>query len=431
MHRRNELKIPSIPHLVHIETTYSCNAACIFCYNPSRQLIVDYEKLDKIIEEVKKSEIPHIYLIGGEPSLLDINKINSYVEKLHPVSSITIVTNGIKFMEGLNKEIACVGVSFHGDEEMHEGLNNIKGSYKKTINSIKKYVSEGFDVRAISVLCSRNYDQMYAIIKKAYNLGMESIYIDMYEAGGIGSYSAQKLTPSMEQIKEAITQIIKAKKDFDFPIGFGTAIPFCLDKRLVEEDLIAQCGAGTTFAAINPEGGVRICNQSQIIMGNIINESMESIWAKKELSQFRNLKWMTSPCSECALKHTCVGGCKVDATCGKAFSCDRIIHGKKPFDIKEIPKKKIDTSYPKEYREFKINKYAKLNTAHKEDYITTRYQTVEIDHLGVEIIESIISNEFTNEKQVINEFNKSVPKDKMRKFISKLFKIGAIDVNNK
>ncbi len=428
MHRRNELRVPSIPHLVHIETTYSCNAACIFCYNPSRQLVVDYGKLDKIIEEMRKSEIPHIYLIGGEPSLLDINKINEYIEKLHPFSSITIVTNGIKYMNGLSKDIACVGVSFHGDEKTHEGLNNIKGSYKKTISSIKRYVSEGFDVRAISVLCSRNYDQMYDIITKAHDLGMESIYIDMFEAGGIGSYSAKKLTPSMEQIREAITQIIKAKKEFDFPIGFGTAIPFCLDKRLVEEDLIAQCGAGTTFAAVNPQGGVRICNQSQIIMGNIINESMESIWAKKELAQFRDLKWMTPPCVDCALKHTCVGGCKVDATCGKAFSCDRIIQGKKPFDIKDIPKKKIDTSYPQKYRSFEKNQFAKINTAHKEDYITTRYQTVEVDKLGISIMDTILREDIKNEKQIIEIFKKNVPEEKMRRFVSKLSKIGAIDI---
>ncbi len=74
-------KIPlprySIPHLVHIEMTYSCNAKCFFCYNPYRDRPIDYTKIDKIVESVSKSEIPHVYLIGGEPSLLDIkNSIN-------------------------------------------------------------------------------------------------------------------------------------------------------------------------------------------------------------------------------------------------------------------------------------------------------------------------------------------------------------------
>lgn len=55
----------SVPHLIHIETTYGCNQKCIFCYNPNRNCSIDYNKLDKIVESVSNSKIPHVYLIGG------------------------------------------------------------------------------------------------------------------------------------------------------------------------------------------------------------------------------------------------------------------------------------------------------------------------------------------------------------------------------
>jgi len=59
----------SIPHLLHIETTYQCNARCRFCYNPARVRKTDPTIIDRIVHAVYEAEIPHVYLIGGEPSL--------------------------------------------------------------------------------------------------------------------------------------------------------------------------------------------------------------------------------------------------------------------------------------------------------------------------------------------------------------------------
>jgi len=69
MRRLKKLPFYSIPHLIHIETTYSCNSRCTFCYNPNRNATINCEVIDKIVASVRKSQIPHVYLIGGEPSL--------------------------------------------------------------------------------------------------------------------------------------------------------------------------------------------------------------------------------------------------------------------------------------------------------------------------------------------------------------------------
>ena len=199
----------SIPHLVHIETTYLCNAKCIFCYNPSRISNIDYEKLDKIVKSIHNSKIPHVYLIGGEPSLVDINKLNEYIDLLSQNSSVTIVTNGIKYLEGLSKNLACIGIPIHGDEKTHEYLNNVKGSYEKIISNLKKYIGDGFDVRCIPVLMSVNYNQMYSIIEKVSKLGVESVFVDRFESGGLGSKLTQELSPSWNQFKIALRQMVQ------------------------------------------------------------------------------------------------------------------------------------------------------------------------------------------------------------------------------
>ncbi len=158
MNKNTKLHHYSIPHLVHIEMSYVCNSQCVFCYNPYRNSPVEYPVIDKLVRSVYRSHIPHVYLIGGEPSLINTNKLNEYIELLSKNSSVTIVTNGIIYKKGLSKKLACIGIAIHGDEKTHESLTTMRGTYKKILNTIKNYVKDGFDVRIIPVLMSVNYN---------------------------------------------------------------------------------------------------------------------------------------------------------------------------------------------------------------------------------------------------------------------------------
>lgn len=430
-----KLKHYSVPHLIHIEMSYACNSKCFFCYNPYRDSPIDYNVIDKLVESVHKSKIPHVYLIGGEPSLLDVKKINQYIDLLSKDSSVTIVTNGLIHIENLSKNLACIGVAIHGSPETQEWLSGIEDGYSKTVETISKYVKEGFDVRCIPVLTSRNFDQIYDIIKLAKKLGMESVFVDKFEIGGMGLDMANQLKPSLEQFKTAVGQMIKARDDFNIPVGFGTAIPYCLDERLIKENMTAECGVGVTFGAVSPQGDLRICNQSEIVYGNILQEPIEKIWNKKSLDDFRSLEWVTKPCSECNLVEECTGGCKVDLSCSKGYCIDYHIREnlKAIVDVKEINKlakernstKKERINYPKEYREFVIDSFTRLNLVHKEKYLITRYQTIVIDEISETIIAGILGG-ITKEKDIIRKFNNLVEETEIRKFLSKLENLDAI-----
>jgi radical SAM protein with 4Fe4S-binding SPASM domain len=434
--QQKQLEYYSVPHLVHIEMSYACNSKCIFCYNPSRKNLIDYTKIDKIVKSIYSSHVPHVYLIGGEPSILKTKKLNEYINLLSKNSSVTIVTNGLIYKKGLSKKLACIGVPLHGDEKTHETLTGIKGGYKKIIKTIENYVADGFDVRCIPVLMSVNYNQMYKIIKLAKKLKMESVFVDRFESGGLGSKMMQKLKPSLSQFKTSLSQMIKARNDFDIPVGFGTAIPFCLDERLISENMWADCGVGVTFGAVNPDGNFRICNQSDIVYGNILKEPIEKIWNKRKIDDFRNLKWVADPCKKCPLLHTCTCGCKVDLSCSLKYCIDysvredkkklipieRLKELKKELKIKTIPKK-----YPKKYRIFKPDNYTKLNLWHKEKYLITRYQTIYLDKMSVKIIKSIL-NGIKTEKQLIEKFKNLIEEKELRIFVTKLIQAEAINL---
>lgn len=427
----------TIPHLCHVEMTYACNEKCIFCYNPERAKLGDLSAIDRIVRSVAESQIPHVYLIGGEPSLLPVEKLNEYIELLSEHSSVTIVTNGLRRLKGISSKLACFGVPIHGaNAETHEFLNRSRGSFKKTLETIRHYVGEGHDVRCIPVLTGYNYDQMYDIIGIAASLGMESIYVDRYEDGGIGAVNSRgyRLKPTREQLHVAVGQIIQARRDFTVfggRVGFGTAIPYCLDERMITEGITSNCGVGTYFCAINPKGEFRMCNQSQLVFGVLPDESIEVIWNKPSLDIFRDLSWVGEPCKSCELLLDCTGGCKVDANCSDKFCIDYAVRGlSKPVSelVARVEHRRLADMYPENYRIFRPNRYMKLTTRYPEKFLVTRYQTVKLDAMALEMAQAIKGEAIVSERELVARFIERVEEREIRLFISKMLQVNALDL---
>jgi radical SAM protein with 4Fe4S-binding SPASM domain len=242
-----------------------------------------------------------------------------------------------------------------------------------------------------------------------------------------------KLKPSKEQFREAMTQIIQAKKDFvsfGGRIGFGTAIPYCLDERMVTEGLTSDCGVGSSFCAVNPKGEFRLCNQSQLVFGNVLEEPIEAIWNKKSLDIFRDLSWVGEPCKSCELLLDCTGGCKVDANCSDKFCIDyavRGLSGPTAEYVRKLRKPTLSEDVPMEYRQFKVNRYTKANIKHEEKFLVTRYQTVKIDEVSLDILSVILDGNIRDERALVVRFADKIDEVEIRKFVSGLIQIGAID----
>jgi len=428
----------TVPHLCHIEMTYACNEKCIFCYNPERAKLGDLTKIDLIVRSIVASQIPHVYLIGGEPSLLPEEKLNEYIELLSDHSSVTIVTNGLKRLKGISHKLACFGVPIHGaNAETHEFHNQSPGSFRKTLDTIRHYVNDGYDVRCILVLTGYNYDQMYEILGIAASMGMESVYVDRYEDGGIGARSTaegRRLKPTLEQFHIAVGQIIKARHDFDIfggRVGFGTAIPYCLDERMITEGITSNCGVGTYFCAINPNGEFRMCNQSQLVFGNVLTEPIEAIWNKPTLDVFRDLSWVSEPCRSCELLLDCTGGCKVDANCSEQFCIDYAVRGlSKPVAelVAQVRHRETADLHPGRYRVFRPNQYMKLTTRYPEKFLITRYQTVRLDETALEMAQAVLHGAVINEADLVRRFADRVDEEETRLFVSRMIQVNALDL---
>jgi radical SAM protein with 4Fe4S-binding SPASM domain len=400
----------------------------------------------RIVENVAKAKIPHTYLIGGEPTYgYSKDELESYVNYLFDHgSSVTIVTNGQVRLKGMTSNLACYGVSIHGaDAESHDSITRLKGSWRRAVDTAKFYVDEGHDVRIIPVVMGRNHDQMYQIAELAWEIGAEAIYYDVYEPGGIGeqnsSVASLRMQPTAAELHEAIGQIVKARDDFPFrgDIGLGTALPYCFDERLIERGMQATCGVGTWFCAITNTGELRLCNQSRMSFGNVLQRPIDEIWLDPLVdSHFRELRWVDEPCASCPVLEECGGGCKVDEGCASGEFCiDRLVRGLSP-DLKQTLSKGDlrrfqDLSVPPHYRISRRSRFLSINRLYEgrgDLFFKTRYQTVRITETEGAVIESILATPgAVSEQALVGAYRSHVPEASIRRFYSALLWTGALE----
>lgn len=432
------LPFEEIPHFVQIETTYSCNARCKFCYNPRRDIPFNRLQFQKIVKAIAKARIPHVQFTGGEVSLLPGDVINWAINYLAPSSAVSIQTNGIIYLKGLNKNLAAIYISLHGTKEYHEALNQTPGSWEKTVASIQKYIQDGFEVNCDFTLTSFNYSNFEKIALLANKWGVHQYSVNKFERAGLGMASFAQLSPSVEQFRRLVTQMIRVQKKTKMLVGFCTAIPFCLDLRLPEYGLTSSCGAGVSFLSISPEGEVRICNQSDRSYGNVLKDDLIKIWRSKKIDEFRDLSWVNKPCRGCFLFDLCLGGCKVDNALPQKYCVDYAIRGLKkcPVTPKEWEKRieKYQQKLKKRSTKIQISqhdifypdKFTKLNLAYNTNLLVTRYQTVKLDTEGMFLLKELIKGEISTEKLLSRGKMLGCQAEEIYNFLLSLLRIGAV-----
>jgi len=139
------------PLVLMLEPTHRCNLACAGCDRirlhddlPSPDL-----SLEQCIGAVTESGAPVVTVTGGEP-LLYKDLIPLVREILKMKKHVYLCTNGLlteSFIEEFEPS-SRLTINFHLDglEETHDAITNKSGTFRKTIDTIKKAKQRGFRV---------------------------------------------------------------------------------------------------------------------------------------------------------------------------------------------------------------------------------------------------------------------------------------------
>ena len=261
-----------------VELTYACNLKCIHCYNPKNisNVQINFEKIKQIIDEAYEMGVLNITFSGGECTLdKDFIKIVEYAREKR--MSVEIFTNGQTLYD--NPELFDrlikvypfrVGLSLYSlDEETHEAITTIKGSYNKTLSVIKKLREENISVEIKNFLLNTNCKDCVEMKNYAKKINATCV-------------ADLSLIPTIEGDNKTLQYIVR--EDDLYELYTNPKSPFYLKeiskrdiKKMQDESL---CYAGCYTLCITPSLEVHPCVSLPINLGNLNEKSLKDIWQK-------------------------------------------------------------------------------------------------------------------------------------------------------
>jgi radical SAM protein with 4Fe4S-binding SPASM domain len=194
--------------------------------------------------------------------------------------------------------VRFIDISLHGpDDETHEAVSQIPGSYQKTLKTIKLLKAAGIHYNLKANMLKPNY--------KTAN----KLHRCMLSLGGM-----PMLTPHTTPDNQGGT------KPNEFEVG-ESGLCFLIDQyystdfldkenESYEEKLpfAMRCTAGFSNLAIAPNGEVFPCLQARISLGNIKRKSLRRIWHHSPVYLYlRELLSLQAPdCVGCDIARLCV-----------------------------------------------------------------------------------------------------------------------------
>jgi radical SAM protein with 4Fe4S-binding SPASM domain len=310
--------------VVILEVGYSCNVRCKFCYNPwgaskgkryPQAKVLPKRDFFHIIDKLKQWGVDTLAFSGGEPLLNpDIFEIASYSKEQGFKNSL--LTNGL-LVESHAREIAenfdVVQISLHGTEKTHDMLTGSKGSFQKALMGRMALIDRDVGVSAVIVVNKLNLFDLRDTIALAAAVDMSSVLVNRFLPGGKGIENVKSLGLKENELVEMLNVVEKASEDFGIPPLVGTPTPLCLEGLRSYNFLLKEgCMAGKGLhCAIDPSGGMRVCNHSPQVLGNCLTSDPEEIYETSDyVKGFPELRYTPEMCEGCDKLEKCKGGCR-------------------------------------------------------------------------------------------------------------------------
>jgi radical SAM protein with 4Fe4S-binding SPASM domain len=251
-----------------------------------------------------------IHLTGGEPLLKpELFLLLDELNQKPVVEELGIITNGICFDRDMIKKLSSfsklkkIKISLDGaDAEINDAIRQ-KGAFEKVIKNIPLIKKENsFEIILMFTVMKINYKNIPSLFKLCRDLDINGLIIERFIPLGRGRESLDEVL-SKEEWKEMIRMLL----DFFSIEDENSLLPyqaFQISFHGEEPELLgAPCVIGRDGLCIMPEGNVFPCRRFPISIGNLLNDSLKTIWEKSEilekLGRKENLK---GKCGNCEVK---------------------------------------------------------------------------------------------------------------------------------
>lgn len=297
--------------------TNLCNLRCQHCYQDDflRRNDLDWAGLKKISENIltiikEWDKTACIHLTGGEPLLKpELFDLLNYLDQSPVVEELGIITNGLLFNRDVVKrlpefsKLKKIKISLDGaDAETNDSIRG-EGTFDKVIQNIPLIKKENsFEIILMFTVMKRNFRALQSFFKLCQDLGINGFIIERFIPWGRGRERIEEVLN-----KEEWKELIKALLDF-FSIeeenSFFPYQAFQISFNGEEPELLgAPCVIGRDGICIMPDGTVFPCRRFPISIGNLLNNSLKTIWEESDLlEKLRRKENLKGKCGRCEIK---------------------------------------------------------------------------------------------------------------------------------
>lgn len=273
----------NFPVAMQFELTSRCNLRCKHCYNrsgenPTSDAMTGDDWVAFAKKLVKHGGLFEVTISGGEPLLLG-DKLFELMDVLHADNTtFNLISNGYlfnkKILDRLKKyQFYWFQISMDSsNSERHDEFRGVKGSWARAANAAYRIALSGIPLRIATTATPREIDHLEEIVQMAINLGASYLIIGEVMPSG-RAFDNEEIFLSREQLNQFYSttdELIKRYKD-KLSILVSSSPRTQLNYFSTEK---------LDGAVVRPNGDVRLDCTCPFVIGNVLRDDVEDIWAK-------------------------------------------------------------------------------------------------------------------------------------------------------
>lgn len=311
--------------------TYRCNLRCRTCYyGRTMDEAVRHSREELTLEEIGKiarvsGDIHGLLLSGGEPFLReDLAEICGVFADHSHTRAIHLPTNGYlaeeihqrlpEILRRCAKAMVLVALPLDGLRETHDAIKGAAGSFDRVVETTMRLAElkrryDNFKVSIITTVTAGNIDDIIPLAEFVRNM----LPVDGHGPSPLrGSpYDRTVSAPSADQWRRLAKALMPYHAHWNTKAHRSRLRAFLDTNRarylyglyamaLEGRRPASGCHAGTSIGVLEPDGGIRLCEQSAVI-GNIrsFDYNLARVWAAEEAVAGRR------EITGCACAHAC------------------------------------------------------------------------------------------------------------------------------
>lgn len=312
------------------EITLACDLKCLHCGSRAgrrRNNELSTDECLQVIESLARLGTREVSLIGGEAYLR-----KDWIDLIGAIRAhgmyCAIQTGGRnltpeRLARAAQAGLNGVGVSLDGLAPLHDKVRNVKGSFDKALDTLKRARAHGLATSVNTQIGALTMSDLPALMDTIIDVGATHWQTQLTVAmGNAVDHDELLLQPyQLETLMPLLADLYKQGLDRGLLMTIGNNIgyfgPYEHVWRGFGDERIhwTGCSAGQTVIALEADGTVKGCPSLATVGfagGNVRDLSLEEIWRTSETVHYGRLRSVDDLwgfCRTCYYADVCRGGC--------------------------------------------------------------------------------------------------------------------------